>query len=300
MFTVEERPKKNGVEIQPVKIKKNTKKCPIFGSERYSICFFCAKRNSGKTTALNTAIKAIVNADPNDIKCVILFAGQVRKDPTYLDLLEFLNKKGVPYLPMDSMYSRGETDKKADRINELDDLIKHLKKAGGVDKFKELNPFNSDSEDEDDIGIELDPRLQKQEEEDEKEDEGRYIVIIDDLSAELKNNPAVTTLLKQNRHMRTSVFICSQDKTDLPPGAINQLTHACIFSKIPSVRKDSRLFQLWNDLDLELDYAIFKELYLKITTPDDVGRCFDFLFIDAVNGKYYKNFDTELNIKSTN
>ncbi len=290
---ITEKKKKNGLEIKPLKIKNNSKKCQIFGSEKYPIFVNIAKRNSGKTVSVSNVLKHIINENPDDIKCVIIFASTIRKDPTWIDLLEFFNKKEIPYLPMDSTFSKGETDRKCDRINELDSLLRYLKQNGNrKDKFNSLNPFNSDSEDDD--GIELDPRL-KNTEEDEEEDNGKYIIVIDDLPNELKNNPAIPILFKTNRHLKTMVIANSQDVIDFPPSCLSQITHANIFGRIPCAGKNSRLYNLHNKLDLELDYPIFKQLYLNTTTPrEGMDKCYDFLFIDVVNNKYRKNYNTDL------
>ena len=114
-----------------------------------------------------------------------------------------------------------------------------------------------------------------------------YLFILDDLSTEL-SNPAVTSLLKKNRHFLSKVIISNQYWNDLAKSARKNMDYMIIFGAQP---KD-KLQEIHKELDLSLTFDEFYKLY-KYATKER----FSFLYIDVVNETFRRSFDTSLIIE---
>jgi len=115
-----------------------------------------------------------------------------------------------------------------------------------------------------------------------------YLIIIDDLSHELKSE-GIDTLLKQFRHFKCKVIISTQDLLDLPPSGRKQLDYVALF---PLISRD-RLKTVHKDLGLIQEFEPMERVYKAITaTP------YNFMLIDRPN-KTLRNklYPTEYNAK---
>lgn len=115
----------------------------------------------------------------------------------------------------------------------------------------------------------------------EKNEEDTFI-IIDDLSSELKMK-SLDLLLKQNRHMHTTVIIATQDSKDLSPSQHQQINIPILFKDIPIDKKSNRLENLYSTYSLPLTYKEFEKKY------KETAKGYEFLTIDRDNNKLRKN-----------
>jgi hypothetical protein len=248
---------------------------PVKGSklfeELYCNCFMVARKKSGKTTVLNKIVRDCTTFESR----VIVFSSTIDKDNNHLALKHYCKEHGIPYI--------GYTSMKDEDIDVLDVLIKKLQneaEPNQSDSEEEVENekhglllFDSESEDEE---VEKKPRKSKYK-------APEYLIILDDLSNELKSKTLVK-LLKMNRHFRCKIFISSQYMNDLLPESIKQMDYCLIFRGEPELK----LIKLHENLDLSIDFELFKKLYYDATKEK-----YSFLYIDVRQEKFRRNFNKQ-------
>ena len=147
----------------------------------------------------------------------------------------------------------------------------------------------------------------------EDEMEGRTLLILDDITNELKTTgimgEQLKTIYQNNRHLgrplidedtgeqlesgSMSSMILSQRTNNLPRFIRSQLTHIILFDCRSTKSEMETLFNEFFHCNKE----IFNELLRK--TFDGEKNKYNFLFIDLGNSKIYRNFDTEYIIPKT-
>ena len=115
------------------------------------------------------------------------------------------------------------------------------------------------------------------------------LFVFDDLSEELPHLIIINKLLKENRHFKAKVIISTQWLTDLPKGARNNVDYALLFAQIP----EDKLEQTYQDLALTVSFPVFLRMYYDATST-----LHNFLYVDAIESKFRKNFDQEYEIES--
>ena len=108
-----------------------------------------------------------------------------------------------------------------------------------------------------------------------------YIIILDDISHELKM-PSVSSLLKKNRHYKLKVIISSQYIKDLKPEALKQMDYFLMFKGLT----EDKIQKIHDDGDLAVDLDTLQKVYADATKEQ-----FGFLYVDTRNDLYRKNFD---------
>lgn len=224
--------------------------------------YLLAKRKTGKTTVIHHILKTLTNPDT----IVIFFCSQLYKDKSYMAILQDLKRRGVPFIMETSFIdAQGE--------NQLKALVQHLK-LGGDSKWLELDGFRDQNDISESSINPVDP--------------AKIIIVIDDMSKETRYETNLFELLKANDHAGATVIISTQNKSDLPPQAIQQFTYVLAFSKIPL----DKLKDLHRDLGLTIDFKKFLEIYSDATGGvDSEGLSHDFLYIDTLNNTFRKNFN---------
>ena len=237
--------------------------------ELYANIFICAHKKSGKTTVLFNIIK---NCASKDTK-IVFFVSTFYKDDSYKEIRKYLEKKNIEF---DSY-----TEIKEDKIDHLKTLIDELQ-ADYVEDEK------SDSEKEekykplilhfgeDDKEITFKIRKYKP-----KKIAPQIIIVFDDMSAEIRNNPSIKKLLKQNRHYKIKVIISSQYVNDLLPESRSQIDVWLLFAG----HNIEKLKEIYNASDPIIPFEKFVELY-----EDATKEKHNFFYIDKNNCQYRKNF----------
>lgn len=259
----------NNETVTPIDIKNPDKK-DIIGydmfPEVYSNIFLVAKKKSGKSQTIYNIVKKC--SDKNSK--FVIFASTVSKDPVYKHMVEWLEERGNIIITYKSI--------KDGNINNLEDVFKIL----------------HDDDSSDDEGSEDYPFKEIQDRHRKKKKPQKIapeiFFIFDDLSKELQS-AWVSKLLKENRHHKSKVIISSQWLNDLRPEARKQLDVVLLFGG----HVEDKLIQIYQDLDLSIPLDKFFKIY-KHATADK----YNFLYIDAVNEIYRKNFHKQYFISNDN
>jgi GTPase SAR1 family protein len=137
--------------------------------------------------------------------------------------------------------------------------------------------------------------------------EGRTLLIMDDITNELKTSgemgEQLKTIYQNNRHLgrpiidedngtieeagAMSSIILSQRTNNLPRFIRSQLTHIILFDCRSTKSEMMTIF----DEFFHTDKDVFNEILRR--TFDNEKEKYNFLFIDLGNSRVYKNFDTE-------
>lgn len=247
---------------------------PIKGAELfpeiYSNIFICSKKKTGKTSVIFKILKDCVGKDTN----IIVFCSTLHKDASYKNIRKYFEAKGNNFI--------GYTSFKEDGQDQLFELVKHLQDKAEKDdeeeekevpKIKPENILNFGEPEEDDK-----PKKKRK----EKFKSPEYIVVCDDISGELRNNPALESLLKANRHYKMKVIVSSQYPNDLLPSMIKQMDYILLF-RSHSIEK---LQKLYKDADLSTPFSVFYKMYKYATS-----KPYSFLYIDTNNDEFRENFN---------
>ena len=147
----------------------------------------------------------------------------------------------------------------------------------------------------------------------EEDMEGRTLLIMDDITNELKTSGSMgeqlKTIYQNNRHLgrplldedtgeqiesgSMSSIILSQRTNNLPRFIRSQLTHIILFDFRSTKSEMMTIFEEF----FHCNKDVFNEILRR--TFDDPKNKYNFLFIDLGNSKIYKNFDTEYIIPKT-
>lgn len=235
--------------------------------ELYGVSFLCARRKSGKTSVISEIIKRTT-----DKKTVVwIFCPTHRIDPSWIQIIEYLEKKGNIVNCFDSMIE-GKT-------NLLDEIVIDLSNPI-VDKKKEDKVVVPTTK----VCFETPENEKTKKEYKPKKKAPEHIFIFDDISNELKN-PALLALLKKSRHIKSTIYISSQYILDLLPQALKQLSYFLCFR---SMTKE-KLEHIYKMLDLSIDEEKFYDIYDYATKEP-----YSFMYVDMKNQKFRKNFSKEL------
>lgn len=234
-------------------------------SELYANIFLLAKKKSGKTSTIFKIIKECAGKNTT----IIIFASTVHKDQNWRAIIKWLKEKSISFITYTSIFE-GKT-------NHLAELVDHFTKPENEEEEEDYTGFfeYGFSDDEDEEGEPKSKLIAPD-----------YMLIIDDLSAELKN-PAFAELLKIHRHFNSKTIISSQYIHDLKPESIQQLDYILLWPNIP----EEKLRRLHTQLDLSTSYPLFKKLYNYATKEK-----YNFLYVDIRNEKFRQNFNKEFEI----
>ena len=246
---------------------------PIKGSnlfsELFANIFLCARKKSGKTSTIFKIIKECVGANTT----VLAFVSTLHKDSNWLTIQKYCEIKHIPFI--------GKTSLMEDGVNLLEEFVQQLQHADENPpepkpkgrKPKEHILFNADSEDEEE---EKKPKKSKYR-------SPEYLIILDDLSNELKNT-ALVALLKRNRHFNCKVIVSSQYLNDLEPASRKQMDYILVFKGQPQKKLD----EIYRDADIAVSPDEFYEIYKSATES-----LYSFLYIDRFNDSFRRNFSHE-------
>lgn len=275
----------NNVKVEKVPLLSKEDKRPVRGSdlfpEIYSNIFLCAKKKSGKTSTIYKIIKESVGRDTR----IIAFVSTLYKDANWETIRKYCKQKGIDF--------EGHTSINEDGMDQIDELVNRLQEdAKDEEEEKELDKRVSALEKK--LGLKC-PIQVDGDEDDEDEDKPKkkekyrapeYIIILDDLSNELKSRSLVT-LLKKNRHFKAKILISSQYLNDLLPEARKQIDAWLVFRGQPKKKLD----EIYRDADVAVDVEEFYNIY-KFATEKE----FSFLYIDSKTSSFRRNFNFQIQI----
>jgi len=277
----------NDITVKKVKSLYEEDNRPIRGydlfPEIYSNVFLCAKKKSGKTSVISKIIKDCVGKKTK----IIAFVSTLYKDDTWKSIREYCKQKKIEF--------EGHTSLMEDGINQLSELIERLQEeAKDKEEEEELDfrvsnlekklgmkcPIQCDGDSDSDEDSDDKPKKK------EKFRSPEYIIILDDLSNELKSKSLVT-LLKKNRHFKAKILVSSQYLNDLLPESRKQMDVFLVFRGQP----EKKLKEIYQDADVNVDLEEFYDIY-KFATEKE----YSFLYIDTKTSSFRRNFNYQIQI----
>lgn len=119
------------------------------------------------------------------------------------------------------------------------------------------------------------------------------LIFIDDFTADKRNsmNPSIVNLFFRGRHENISVIINSQYYFNIPPNVRTNASGIMIFR----LKRNAELSLIRNELSTP---KIHDETFDEILHRAQEGENWNFLFIDNMTQKFYRNFSKEYDIES--
>lgn len=268
----------NNIEVNNYNKLKNK---PIFHKDLFDIPYFrlfiVGKTGSGKTNTLMTILNNIIVTNyPTEM---YIFSSTHDRDPIQQKIInKFAKFKKIKIETYNSLYDNNNfipnfilqhfdeednpTKKKEDENNNINKITKLMINDDEEEKpisEKMLQKYNS---------IYYCKRL----------------IIIDDLSNELKQNRDLQHILKRLRHYQCSIIILSQYYYDISKDSREQLSHLILYSSI----NNNVLDEIYKENIHKYDFNTFKEIYEDATKDK-----YNFLFIDINNQILRKNLNMQ-------
>ena len=283
MSATYEAKKINNVQVKKVQLHEVEDSRPVKGSalfdEIYANIFLCAKKKSGKTSTIYKIVKECMGKKTK----VIAFVSTLHKDKTWKAIRQYVESKGNEFTGHTSLKEDGE-DLLDKLVEELKDEAENEEEDNNLDERirrleKKLCPisYDGDSSDEEEVKKERKEKYQSPE----------YIILLDDLSSELKSKSLVS-LLKKNRHFKAKIIVSSQYLNDMLPESRKQQDYFLIFRGQPK----KKLEEIRRDADVGLDEDEFREVYNFATEEK-----YSFLYVDTNNNSYRRNFNYLIQIR---
>ena len=278
-----EAKKINNVKVKKVQLNEVEDHRPVKGAdlfeEIYANIFLCAKKKSGKTSTIYKIVKECLGKKTK----VIAFVSTLHKDATWNAIRKYCEGKGNEFIGHTSLKEDGEDllDKLVKELeeeaetefedNNIDERLKHLE--------KKLCPVlcDGDSDNEEKVRKERKEKYRSPE----------YLILLDDLSSELKSKSLVS-LLKKNRHFKAKIIVSSQYLNDMLPESRKQQDYFLIFRGQPN----KKLEEIRRDADVGLDEEEFRDVYQFATEER-----YSFLYIDTHQNTYRRNFNYLIQIR---
>jgi hypothetical protein len=266
--------------------------------ELYANIYLLARKKQGKTTVLYNIIKNCVDKNTK----IYFFVSTIDLDPTYIQILNYLNKHKIEYETFQSL---------------IEDHIEEVKKE--VIKTSDKNKKSFSDDNLKNVIDEMKLRILLEKEEDEKEDEEseddepkiinfteneneisfkikkrksknitpHHMLIFDDISDEMRNNRNLKALMKKNRHYKSKIIISTQHFYDVNPDIRKMFDIWILFRD----HEDSILQEVYNACSINISFDKFKELYRDATKDP-----YNFLFVDKNKCEYRQNFNIEYEV----
>src|SRR5690606_18432751 len=226
--------------------------------EIYANIFLCAKKKSGKTSALFKILKECATKKT----IIIIFCSTVYKDPNWIQIRKYFERKGTDIRIFTSISEDGE-DQLERLIHELSEEAKENEQEDEpedqpqIDKCDEILMRLGVLKPETELEVEDKPTKQRR----SKYQSPEYIIVFDDLSNELKSR-SLLSLLKTNRPFTTKLIISSQWIHDLLPESRKQIDLFLIFKGFT----ERKLQEIYKDCDSGLPFQTFFQIYKKATS----------------------------------
>jgi hypothetical protein len=273
----------NNIEVKP--ILQNTKKKKVFGSDLfedpYCNIYLMASKKKGKTSIIWNILQHCITRKT----ILFLFVGTLDKDPSWIKMVEWLDKNNIQHMDFTSLYNEG--------LNQLDIVMEKIQKGEDEDEDEKNNQDGSGNKFENikdfmplwQVGGN-DNNIEELEKKPIKKSSPKilypeYCIICDDLSTELRDK-SITKLLKISRHYKMKFIISTQYLSDLPPGGIINMDYILLFKGMDT-KKLKELHEK-SGMSTELDEFI---KYYSIATRDK----YNFLYYDKQNDSFRKNFN---------
>jgi len=264
--------------------------------EVYANIFLCARKKSGKTSALFKILKECAGKKTN----IIVFCSTCYKDKNWIQIRKYFEKKGMDLQVFTSIYEDG-TDQLSALVEDLKQEAKEQEEEenerkegkGKTKEEKEIARCDDILERLHKMHLFATGQATREEEEEEEENPRKkggkrpkyqapeYIIVFDDLSSELKSS-SLLSLLKFNRHFKSKLIISSQWLHDLLPESRKQIDLFMIFKGFP----EDKIALIYKDCDSSIPFETFYKIYKKSTKYPH-----SFMYIDTRSDQFRRNFN---------
>jgi hypothetical protein len=255
-------------------------------SDPFSNIFLCAKKKSGKTTTIAHIIKETMGPDTR----LIIFSSTINKDDIMIQLIHDLKEKGHDVEAHTSFTDDDGTDLLQDLVHEYEDLAK-ARVAAEAKKRKQAKMHPKKVK----IGAGM-MKLNDMDGEGEKEKKSKYlereaIILIDDLSEEIKS-PSLVSLMKKSRHFHFNILVSTQHYVDLLPGSRQQIDYYLLWRGVD----EKNMLRIKADGNPAMDYLTFVKLYQDATSKTK----FSFFYAGVRTDDYRRNFNEKYMVEDDN
>jgi len=242
----------------------------------FGTVFCIAKRRSGKTNVVNHIIKNCITKDT----CVLVFCSSVYNDKNWKKIREYLDSKGYNAEYFTSIYEDGK--------NQVLELLEELQQQ---ERDKETQ--EPDAKSTTDLICEYFQKCNKPKEKIKKQKKKKwlapdYLIIFDDISAELRS-PPVVKLMKEARHYQIKIVCSSQYLYDIDKGSRSQIQTWLIFKGQP----EDKLKAIYEIAEVHEPFETFWNAYKVATTVTKDNPC-PFLYYDSTTGETRRCFNQKI------
>ncbi len=287
----------NNERVNPIPIPSSQDTRPVRGGsicpEVYSNVFLCAKKKSGKTSAIFTIMKKCCDKRTK----IVIYCSTIYKDENWIQIVKYFEDRGNDVQCFTSINEDGE-DQLANLIDDLGESPEKEKatesqpyiqqKADPSDDiFEKLNIMHTKSKGQ--VSAKENYEIMEQEKQPEKKERKSkfkcqdYMIIFDDLSSELKSR-SLLSLLKKNRHYRAKLIISSQWLHDLLPQSRRQIDVFMVFAGF----SEPKIKEVYKDCDTKIPFDVFYKCYKEATDKE-----YSFMYIDSRSDTLRCCFDKE-------
>src|SRR5579883_1680521 len=262
-------------EVKPIRFLTEPDQRPIAGFDTipdlYATVVMIGHRKVGKSFCMFDLVKECIGPDTE----TYVFARQHNNDDGWKAFKEWMREKNHPFVAYSSTLQAipGKSRPK--------NLLGELMDAW----IAEADAKEAEQDAEEDVKEEAEDK----EEPKERKTKYRYperIIILDDISSELKKEP-VATLFKEGRHLRTRVFVCTQNIKDIRPETRHNTTHLLLF-KGENLQKVNQVHDIF---DIAAEREDFRRMYHDASKEDH-----GFLYCDINNNEYRRKFNYKYDV----
>ena len=265
----------NNAIVTPLQLKNQFRPDQIYGyefcSQPYATWLLCAKSRQGKGTAMYHILNHTI--DPLMKTNVVIFSSTIHRDPLWEKTISLLERKKCNV----SCYSHFLTEgRKKDNI--LTELINTMDENDDKDDKQESD------EEEDEVPFGSSKKIKEKKNKKPTKISSKWLFIFDDLPMQDMRNDCFNFVMR-NRHYKCKVILSVQYLNMLLPSVRKNLTNVILFKSF----SDEKLHSIYNDLDIEIPFDQFVDLYHFATEKQ-----YSFLQYDVHNGVWIKNFNEKI------
>ena len=263
--------------VEVPKLSNQTSPDKIYG---YDFCrevypFYCliGKSRSGKSSALYTILKHKI--DPLMRTNVVIFCSTIHRDPMWEKIQELLTKKNC-HITINTHFIEGKT-------NILRDLLSMMDEDNGESSDEEEEDEQNPIMDRNGKIIRRDEIHTRRPRKPTKKS-AKWCFVFDDLPQKSLRDEVLGFTMR-SRHYKAMVILSTQWVNNIQPAVRKQITHAILFKSF----NEDKLRTIYDDLDVEIDFELFKRIYHFATSQQ-----YNFLQFDVHRDRWIKNFTTEI------
>lgn len=295
-----QRKRINNHKVKPLQIGSGVDRRPILGADLiphlYGTMFLVAKKNSGKTTTIAKIINECVGRDTH----VIAFTGTLLHDPAWTAIRDIVERNRGTFTGYTSLFDESggnrvaqwlEMQKPPEGEEDIKDVAKEAMSDDEEEEVVEVTlpppPINLESN----MHLLDDPEPPQKLKKKKKKKKSKFrmpktFFIFDDLGDQLRN-PQIAKLIKTHRHYHTKIVLSSQYVKDITPETSQNIDIWIIFRGLSA----EYIKRIYIQGSPKIAYEEFQALYEDATKDP-----YSFMYFDAKDNKYRKNFDEEYEV----